>query len=308
MISCTEFIPSYSELFSFLEEEYGYAEVERYWNDIFDPDRNGILNQKVARLGLRGCYEYWAMSLNEEAADFTMYLNEADGWFMIQMHRCPSKGRLLDLEQIRPYPRYCLHCDMYRKTVERYGLRYQYDFTQTGRAACSSLIYDPARFQGKMVLTDGTLVMDRRAADNKYLHRDFHLYMNMGVDYLGRKFGGAVVDAYLARYAKGYLRPLAEKIRTEGLPALQENIAATYAAEEAPEAVHLERRGNRLDVRVEWCPGVRHIRNRSEPVSPWYSRTTTAVMGTLAGETGLQFSMDAYHEQTGAAAYHFITA
>ena len=74
MISCTEFIPSYSELFSFLEEEYGYAEVERYWNDIFDPDRNGILNQKVARLGLRGCYEYWAMSLNEEAADFTMYL------------------------------------------------------------------------------------------------------------------------------------------------------------------------------------------------------------------------------------------
>ena len=27
MISCTEFIPAYSELFSFLDEEYGRAEV-----------------------------------------------------------------------------------------------------------------------------------------------------------------------------------------------------------------------------------------------------------------------------------------
>ena len=41
MISCTEFVPSYSELFSFLEEEYGYAEVERYWNDIFDRTGTG---------------------------------------------------------------------------------------------------------------------------------------------------------------------------------------------------------------------------------------------------------------------------
>lgn len=130
----------------------------------------------------------------------------------------------------------------------------------------------------------------------------------MGVDYLGRKFGGAVVDAYLARYARGYLRPLAERIRTEGLPALQRTLQPRMPLKRRRRPFIWSGAGTAWTSGWNGCPGVRHIRNRSEPVSPWYSRTTTAVMRTLAGETGLQFSMDAYHEQTGAAAYHFITA
>ncbi len=305
MISCTEFIPSYSELFGYLEEHYGFAEVERYWNDIFDPDRNGLLNQKVRELGLRGCYEYWAISLNEEAADFTMYLNEADGWFLSRMHHCPSKGRLLDLAHIEPYPHYCLHCDLYRKTVERYGLCYQYNFLDTDRAACSMLIYDPGIFNGKIILTPETRVMDRRAGDNKYLHREFHVFMNMGVDYLGSRFGPAVLDDYLARFTRRYMKPLAERVRAQGLPALAENIAAAYAAEEAGEALHLHCTDRRLDVQVDWCPGVRYIQGRENQVSEWYSHTTSTVMATLAQEAGLQFTMDAYDEAAGAAAYHF---
>lgn len=99
MVSCTEFIPAYSELFTYLEDEYGREEVSRFWKYLFEPDGKGVpLIVYVEREGIRGCYSYWSGTLNEEAADFTLYLNEKRGFFMIDMHRCPSKGRLLKLK------------------------------------------------------------------------------------------------------------------------------------------------------------------------------------------------------------------
>ena len=42
MISCTEFIPSYSELFTYLEDNYGRDEVDRFWKYLFEPTGDGI--------------------------------------------------------------------------------------------------------------------------------------------------------------------------------------------------------------------------------------------------------------------------
>jgi len=76
MISCTEFIPAYSELFTYLEDKHGRDEVDRFWEYLFKPDGKGIpLINHLKKNGIRGCYTYWSQSLNEEAADFTMYLN-----------------------------------------------------------------------------------------------------------------------------------------------------------------------------------------------------------------------------------------
>lgn len=305
MISCTEFIPSYSELFTFLEEHYGFEEVQRYWANIFDPDRDGQLNQKVRELGLAGCFAYWAQSLNEEAADFTMYLNEADGWFLVRMHHCPSKGRLLAQKHIKPYPRYCLHCDLYRKTLERYGLCYQYDFTEIDKAACTLLAYDPTRFPGKMIVTPETKVMDRRAGDNRYCHKDFHLYMNMGVDYLGKKFGESAVRAYLQQYARHCLSPLIARVRAEGLAPLADAVEKSYRDEDAASLVQVIRAENRLHVTVDHCPAMAHIRSRGNEVSLWYALTTQTVFATLAEEAGCHFEMEAYDPQTGQASYRF---
>ena len=57
MISCTEFIPAYSELFSFLEERHGRDEVDRFWTYLFKPDGQGIpLVNFVKKEGiLSGC-------------------------------------------------------------------------------------------------------------------------------------------------------------------------------------------------------------------------------------------------------------
>ncbi len=309
MISCTEFIPAYSELFSYLDETYGREEVDRFWDYLFEPTGTGIpLIRFVKEEGIRGCYTYWAGTLNEEAADFTMYLNEKAGWFMIDMHRCPSKGRLLQLKDeldLIPYRDYCLHCDHYRAAIEQVGLCYQYNFVGTGHAACTLMITDPTIFDGRFVVDDDTLVMERKATDNDYFHRDFHSSMNMGIHYLGERFGQEAVEMYLTRYTMHVYRPVIEKICLMGLSAIEETLRETYEKEKAADALVLTRTSDSLTVHVRYCPAVRHLRQTGRIVSPWYRYTTETVMRILAEKAGAVFSMIQYDEETGAACYTF---
>jgi hypothetical protein len=140
MIPCTEFIPAYSELFSFLEERHGKEAVRGFWEYISD-NFLGNLRDLVAANGIRGCWLYWTHTLNEEAADFTLELDEEAGEFSLTMHRCPSKGMLLDLERVTPYPDYCGHCDLlYRRVLEPLGYEYRYDMSRVGQAACRLVV------------------------------------------------------------------------------------------------------------------------------------------------------------------------
>ena len=140
MISCTEFIPAYSELFDFLETRGGKQAVMDYWEHLA---ARGIplLEQLVREFGILGCFKYWSHTLNEEAADFTMTCDEEQGTFSIEMHHCPSKGRLLELEHFTPYADYCLHCDViYRRVLEPLGFRYEYDQSRCDQAQCAVFI------------------------------------------------------------------------------------------------------------------------------------------------------------------------
>ena len=137
MIPCTEFIPAYSELFKFLERRGGTAAVEGFWEYLSDRFL-GNLRSAVAENGLRGCWIYWNHTLNEEAADFTMELDEEAGLFRIEMHHCPSMGRLLAWEHIEPYHDYCRHCDvLYRRVLEPLGFEYDVDLSRCHEAKCT---------------------------------------------------------------------------------------------------------------------------------------------------------------------------
>ena len=140
MISCTDFIPAYSELFKTLEKLGGVEAVDGYWNYL---SREFLTNlhSLVAEHGIRGCWLYWTHTLNEEAADFTMELDEEAGEFRISMHACPSKGRLLAMDHVEPYHDYCRHCDvLYRNVLEPLGYEYDCDLSRCGQAQCSLVI------------------------------------------------------------------------------------------------------------------------------------------------------------------------
>jgi len=118
-------------------EKGGKQAVLDFWNYLSDTYLT-TLKEFVAKNGIRGCWMYWSQTLNEEAADFTMELDEDAGEFRIIMHHCPSKGRLLELDQIDPYEDYCRHCDvLYRRVLEPLGYEYTVDLTETHKARCS---------------------------------------------------------------------------------------------------------------------------------------------------------------------------
>ena len=309
MISCTDFIPSYSELFTYLEEKNGRQEVERFWKYLFQPDGKGIpLVNFVKEHGIRGCFLYWTGTLNEEAADFTMYLNEKAGWFALKMHRCPSKGRLLQLKEeigLTPYHDYCLHCDNYRQAVAKVGLEYIYDFIGTNHASCSLLIYDPKIFDGRVIVDENTEIMDRKAADNEYFHRDFHSSMNMGIEYLGQNYGEDDIRAYLTRFTLGVYGRAMERIKDGGLDALAEFIKDTYRREHAGDALSMTQTENCLEVKIAYCPAVEHLHTTGREVTRWYDMTTTVPMEVIAKECGLTFTMESYDQETGAAKFRF---
>lgn len=136
MIGCTDFIPAYSELFRTLASLGGAAAVEDFWHYLAD-NFLGNLRDLVVRNGIRGCWLYWEHTLNEEAAEFTMEMDEEQGEFTIVMHRCPSKQRILDTPWIEPYQDYCRHCDvLYRRVLEPLGYLYECDLSECGRARC----------------------------------------------------------------------------------------------------------------------------------------------------------------------------
>lgn len=141
MISCTDFIAAYSELFHFLEKKGGKPAVKDFWNYLSDLYLASSLKTLVKQHGIRGCWEYWEKVLDEEAADCTMEMDEEAGVLTLQMHHCPSKGRLLEWKHITPYPDYCGHCDvLYQRVLEPLGFRMKVDLSETDKARCKCVI------------------------------------------------------------------------------------------------------------------------------------------------------------------------
>ena len=122
-------------------EEIGdKAAVIDFWEYLSDNFLTNLKNS-VEKNGIRGCWEYWSNTLNEEAAGFTMELDEQAGEFSVTMHRCPSKGRLLELQRVEPYRDYCEHCDiLYRRVLEPLGFEYAIDLSECDRAKCKVIV------------------------------------------------------------------------------------------------------------------------------------------------------------------------
>ena len=147
--------------------------------------------------------------------------------------------------------------------------------------------------------------MDRKAADNKYLHRDFHVSSDAGLAYVGRRWGDSGVQEYLQRFTVSWYSPLIAEIKTRGLMALQEHMEKIYSTEDALEVLHILKSENELHITVDRCPGVSYMRSTGYEPSPWYRELTSTVNRIIAKESGLQFEMISYDDETGKAVYRF---
>jgi hypothetical protein len=146
-------------------------------------------------------------------------------------------------------------------------------------------------------------VMECKASDNVYLHKDFHGALSGGIEYLHTHYGADAVREYLRRFTNSFYAPLKEDIRERGLVALKEHFEKLYETEGGDVEVTLSPDELRIDVPA--CPAVTHMRAKGYPVARLWVETTRTVNEALCEGTAFQAELLEYDEETGRSVQRF---
>jgi len=309
MISCTEFIPMYSEFFKFLEKQGGYDEVLTYWYHIPDTSLGDETNphSMVSFIkqygGYDGAKKYWGHTTPEEACDIYGVEDKVNRYSYSHMRYCPSRAMLNSFKHIEPYHNYCEHCKIiYSRVLEKYGVIYERDHSKVANAECSSLLYEAGnRPTGDYTQPgEGKVVRDVKREGKKYLHRDFHLLGDNALKYCGEKYGDAAVVDFMKDYTVAFYSPLIDEIKQGGLPVLKAWIEGIYEKEEASEVLDTKLEDGKLTVTIEYCPVIKYMRELNQEPSKYYIEETRSHYAALAEACGLKFTLEYYNEDGGA--------
>lgn len=147
--------------------------------------------------------------------------------------------------------------------------------------------------------------MRRKAADNPYLHKDFHGALSGGIEYLHRQFGPDAVREYLRQFATEYYAPLKAEIKRRGLIALREHIEKTYAQEGGRVHCSGGQGGEELRVEVPACPAVQHMRAHGYAVAELFYETEKTIYATLCEGTDYAVEWCEYDPVSGRSVQRF---
>lgn len=146
-------------------------------------------------------------------------------------------------------------------------------------------------------------VIERRASDNKYLHKDFHISMNMLLQYIHDEYGSDAVTEYLRQFAMEFHSPLSKSLRENGLTQAAEYFHDIYEKEEWPVLITLK--DDVLTISQESCPGITHIKKNGHKPMEQYIETYTTIYMTLCESTPYEYVMEKYDPETGACRQRF---
>lgn len=146
-------------------------------------------------------------------------------------------------------------------------------------------------------------VMNRSAADNAYLHKDFHGGLSGGIQYLDERYGPEAVKEYLHRFASTFYAPLKQAIKERGLAALKEHYEYIYEVEDGD--VEFELSDDELVMRVAASPAVMHMRQHNYPVADRFEETVRSVNEGICEGTGYAAELVEYDVESGASVQRF---
>ncbi len=309
MISCTEFIPLYSEFFKYLEAQNGPDAVMEYWyhisdNSIGDKTNPHSLASFIERSDdpFEGAVNYWRHTLTEEACDLFCVIDHEKKQRYSHMRHCPSRGMLNALEHVEPYHNYCEHCNViYQRVLDNYGVQMDMDFSKIDNAECGGYLYMKGHppTEDCHIPDDTKEIIDMKPEDNKYLHRDFHLLGDMALTYCGDNFGDDAVIGFLTTYVKNYYSPQIEDIKKRGLLAIKEWIEDVYEREEATDLLHTELSDNTLTVTIDKSPVIEYMHSLNQEPGRFYDQQTKTLYAVVAESAGFGFELAYYNEDGG---------
>ena len=147
-------------------------------------------------------------------------------------------------------------------------------------------------------------VMERRASDNVYLHKDFYGALSTGIEYLHTHFGEDAVRDYLRQFTVAYYAPLIAKLRKEGLPVLKRYCEKLYEVEGGDIDITLT--DDELVLKVHACPAVKHMREHGYTVARLFRETAKTINEALCTGTPFAAELVEYDEATGRSIQRFF--
>jgi hypothetical protein len=109
MLGCQDFCGYYDWTFHYVRSRFGQAAVERLWRQAIGGDSQQHYSILAVRAGLRGLYEAWVGTGEDEHCDWTFTLDEERNVLRWDMRECPSKGFLIQ-HDLNADEDYCNHC------------------------------------------------------------------------------------------------------------------------------------------------------------------------------------------------------
>ena len=103
--------------------------------------------------------------------------------------------------------------------------------------------------------------LSRKASDNRYYHKDFHIALNYGIEYLRQKFGKEAFKEHLVQFADAL----------KGMFAINEHYEKIYQIEGTNFGRSFS--PEKLIIRLFASPAVMHIKSNGHRVSTIFRET-----------------------------------
>lgn len=134
------------------------------------------------------------------------------------------------------------------------------------------------------------LVLDQKASDNNYLHRDFHGALAYALKYLEETYGPEAVTEYLQQVGETYFAPLSARLRAEGLPALENHFREVFEKENG--VFSMSYQDELLVLEVHECPAIVHLKQTNQLFTARFCETTRVINETICRNAGYEASCE----------------
>jgi hypothetical protein len=148
------------------------------------------------------------------------------------------------------------------------------------------------------LLSQSVKVMERKVSDNIYLHKDFHLALNLMMQYLYDNFGEEALLNYLENYSRAFYKVINEELKMGDISVLIRYFTEIYKKEEWP--VRITSGNNFVEIVQDACPAISHIISKGGKPCPLYRETYNTVYSTMCDGTPFEYTLEYFDDNTGA--------
>ncbi len=146
----------------------------------------------------------------------------------------------------------------------------------------------------------------QQASDNAYYHKDFHIALNYGIEYLYKNFGEDAVVEYLMQFANNYHTPLKKSLSTIGLAAIKKHYEKIFKIEGAAYDMNFPKDNSELTIHLHASTAVMHIKKNGHLLAPAYEKTVSVVNQEICRNTPYDCELMEYKQDNGAYKIHFF--